>query len=144
MAMVPAIKKTMESLIFEVKLMLENNDAGAAFWLGNLKHRNLAGEEISSQFPAESEDDTSPAERDMEDEDQPDDAPMSSGKKKSSSSRRKRAQSAADPEDQTEDPATKAKKKRKRPQPQSQPSKPKIHDKPEGREPGESRIHSRR
>ncbi|KAK3841792.1 MAG: Fanconi anemia protein FANCD2 [Linnemannia gamsii] len=56
-AMVPAIKKTMESLIFEVKLMLENNDASAAFWLGNLKHRNLAGEEISSQLPVISEDD---------------------------------------------------------------------------------------
>ncbi|KAF9082104.1 Fanconi anemia group D2 protein [Mortierella sp. AD031] len=55
-AMVPAIKKTMESLIFEVKLMLENNDASAAFWLGNLKHRNLAGEEISSQLPVISED----------------------------------------------------------------------------------------
>lgn len=46
----------MESLIFEVKLMLENNDASAAFWLGNLKHRNLAGEEISSQLPVISED----------------------------------------------------------------------------------------
>lgn len=56
MAMVPAIKKTMESLIFEVKLMLENNDASAAFWLGNLKHRNLAGEEISSELPQISED----------------------------------------------------------------------------------------
>ncbi|KAK3837824.1 MAG: Fanconi anemia protein FANCD2 [Linnemannia elongata] len=55
-AMVPAIRKTMESLIFEVKLMLENNDASAAFWLGNLKHRNLAGEEISSQLPVISED----------------------------------------------------------------------------------------
>ncbi|KAF9105210.1 Fanconi anemia group D2 protein [Mortierella sp. AM989] len=56
MVMVPAIKKTMESLIFEVKLMLENNDAGAAFWLGNLKHRNLRGEEISSQLPDISDD----------------------------------------------------------------------------------------
>lgn len=46
----------MESLIFEVKLMLENNDASAAFWLGNLKHRNLAGEEISSQLPVISDD----------------------------------------------------------------------------------------
>ncbi|KAG0019633.1 Fanconi anemia group D2 protein [Entomortierella chlamydospora] len=57
MVMVPSIKKTMESLIFEVKLMLENNDAGAAFWLGNLKHRNLRGEEISSQLPDISDED---------------------------------------------------------------------------------------
>ncbi|KAG0324848.1 Fanconi anemia group D2 protein [Dissophora globulifera] len=55
MVMVPSIRKTMESLIFEVKLMLENNDAGAAFWLGNLKHRNLRGEEISSQLPVASD-----------------------------------------------------------------------------------------
>lgn len=55
--MVPPIRKTMETLIFEVKLMLENNDAGAAFWLGNLKHRNLRGEEISSQLPVSSDDD---------------------------------------------------------------------------------------
>ncbi|KAF9359265.1 Fanconi anemia group D2 protein [Mortierella sp. AD094] len=65
MVMVPSIKKTMESLIFEVKLMLENNDAGAAFWLGNLKHRNLRGEEISSQLPDISEDDQ---DQDLEDE----------------------------------------------------------------------------
>ncbi|ORZ28109.1 Fanconi anaemia protein FANCD2 [Lobosporangium transversale] len=58
MAMVPSIKKTMEGLIFEVKLMLETNDAGAAFWLGNLKHRNLRGEEISSQLPAVSDEES--------------------------------------------------------------------------------------
>ncbi|KAG0232814.1 Fanconi anemia group D2 protein [Actinomortierella wolfii] len=57
MTLVPSIKKTMETLIFEVKLMLENNGAGVAFWLGNLKHRNLAGQEISSQLPPESDDD---------------------------------------------------------------------------------------
>ncbi|KAF9398004.1 Fanconi anemia group D2 protein, partial [Podila epigama] len=55
MSMVPSIKKTMELLIFQVKLMLETNDARAAFWLGNLKHRNLAGEEISSQLPVDSD-----------------------------------------------------------------------------------------
>ncbi|KAF9401655.1 Fanconi anemia group D2 protein [Mortierella sp. AD011] len=65
MVMVPSIKKTMESLIFEVKLMLENNDAGAAFWLGNLKHRNLRGEEISSQLPDVSDDDQ---DQDVDDE----------------------------------------------------------------------------
>ncbi|KAF9927139.1 Fanconi anemia group D2 protein, partial [Mortierella alpina] len=69
MAMVPAIKKTMESLIFEVKLMLENNDASAAFWLGNLKHRNLAGEEISSELPQISEDETEQHPTDEEEDD---------------------------------------------------------------------------
>ncbi|KAG0083304.1 Fanconi anemia group D2 protein [Podila epicladia] len=60
MSMVPSIKKTMEFLIFQVKLMLETNDARVAFWVGNLKHRNLAGEEISSQLPVESEDEPEP------------------------------------------------------------------------------------
>ncbi|KAF9963205.1 Fanconi anemia group D2 protein [Modicella reniformis] len=63
-----SLQKTMESLIFEVKLMLENNDAGAAFWLGNLKHRNLRGEEISSQLPAMSEDEQDGGTRDLQSE----------------------------------------------------------------------------
>ncbi|KAI8597408.1 Fanconi anaemia protein FANCD2 [Dissophora ornata] len=78
MVMVPAIKKTMESLIFEVKLMLENNDAGAAFWLGNLKHRNLRGEEISSQLPEVSEDEEQ-IDQEHDDEDNHDEEDLNDG-----------------------------------------------------------------
>ncbi len=44
--------------------MLENNQCRQAFWFGNLKHRNLQGEEISSQAiaPDESEDNESDTE----------------------------------------------------------------------------------
>ncbi|KAF9375242.1 Fanconi anemia group D2 protein, partial [Podila verticillata] len=74
MSMVPSIKKTMELLIFQVKLMLETNDARVAFWVGNLKHRNLAGEEISSQLPIESEDEPEPEiQASDEDDDMPED-----------------------------------------------------------------------
>jgi fanconi anemia group D2 protein len=66
-ASVPAIKKTMEQLLFQVKAMLDANNCLSAFSigkvrtillafhaycsLGNLKHRALTGEEISSQIP---------------------------------------------------------------------------------------------
>lgn len=46
---VPALKKSLETFVFRVKAMLVLNDAAEAFWLGNLKNRNLKGEEIRSQ-----------------------------------------------------------------------------------------------
>lgn len=46
---VPAMKKTLESLLYRVKAMLAANGCVGAFWLGNLKNKNLQGEEILSQ-----------------------------------------------------------------------------------------------
>ncbi|RKP15418.1 Fanconi anaemia protein FancD2 nuclease-domain-containing protein [Piptocephalis cylindrospora] len=50
----PALKKSMESLLLHVKELLRRNHSGAAFWMGNLKHRDLAGREVSSQIALES------------------------------------------------------------------------------------------
>jgi hypothetical protein len=50
---VPQAKKILESLIFEVKIMLSNNECIGAFWIGNLRHRNIAGKFVSSQFVQE-------------------------------------------------------------------------------------------
>lgn len=47
---VPPLKKSLESLIFQVKAMLAFHNCEGAFWLGNLKNRNLQGEEIISQL----------------------------------------------------------------------------------------------
>lgn len=47
---VPPTKKALETLVFKVKAMLEANQCAGAFWMGNLKHRNLAGKEIPSQI----------------------------------------------------------------------------------------------
>lgn len=47
---IPGVKKTLERVVFQVKRMLEANGCVGAFWIGHLKHRNLAGEEIGSQF----------------------------------------------------------------------------------------------
>ncbi|XP_037657572.1 Fanconi anemia group D2 protein isoform X2 [Choloepus didactylus] len=61
---VPLLKKTLELLVCRVKAMLILNNCREAFWLGNLKNRDLQGEEIMSQNSQEStadesEDDTS-------------------------------------------------------------------------------------
>ncbi|XP_029948588.1 Fanconi anemia group D2 protein isoform X2 [Salarias fasciatus] len=46
---VPAVKKSLELFIYRVKAMLTLNNCQEAFWMGNLKNRNLKGEEILSQ-----------------------------------------------------------------------------------------------
>lgn len=71
-SLVPATKKSLETVIYRVKLMLENTKVGdgsyvSAFGQGNLKHRELDGREVSSQhetYGSESEED------DDEDEDE--------------------------------------------------------------------------
>ncbi|XP_047390735.1 Fanconi anemia group D2 protein isoform X3 [Sciurus carolinensis] len=51
---VPLLKKTLELLVCRVKAMLVLNNCREAFWLGNLKNRDLQGEEIISQNSQES------------------------------------------------------------------------------------------
>ncbi|XP_028261743.1 Fanconi anemia group D2 protein isoform X2 [Parambassis ranga] len=46
---VPALKKSLEQFLYRVKAMLTLNNCQEAFWMGNLKNRNLKGEEILSQ-----------------------------------------------------------------------------------------------
>ncbi|XP_070814866.1 Fanconi anemia group D2 protein [Chaetodon trifascialis] len=54
---VPALKKSLELFVYRVKAMLMLNNCQEAFWIGNLKNRNLKGEEILSQRSQENEDD---------------------------------------------------------------------------------------
>ncbi|KAM5281086.1 Fanconi anemia group D2 protein [Ctenodactylus gundi] len=51
---VPLLKKTLELLVCRVKAMLVLNNCREAFWLGNLKNRDLQGEEIISENSQES------------------------------------------------------------------------------------------
>lgn len=53
---VPALKKHLEQFVYRVKAMLTLNQCQEAFWLGNLKNRDLRGEEILSQRSQESDD----------------------------------------------------------------------------------------
>lgn len=46
---VPAIKRIQEQLLYRVKAMLAANGCAGAFWAGNLKNKNLKGQEILSQ-----------------------------------------------------------------------------------------------
>ncbi|XP_016536364.1 Fanconi anemia group D2 protein isoform X1 [Poecilia formosa] len=54
---VPAVKKSLELFVYRVKAMLTLNNCQEAFWMGNLKNRNLKGEEILSQRSQGSDDD---------------------------------------------------------------------------------------
>ncbi|CAI9552631.1 unnamed protein product, partial [Staurois parvus] len=44
---VPLLKKTLEMFVYRVKAMLTLNNCQEAFWLGNLKNRDLQGEKRS-------------------------------------------------------------------------------------------------
>ncbi|XP_031562635.1 Fanconi anemia group D2 protein-like [Actinia tenebrosa] len=46
---VPAVKKCLELFVFRVKVMLTVNQCHEAFWMGNLKNRDIQGQEILSQ-----------------------------------------------------------------------------------------------
>ncbi|CAH1266603.1 FANCD2 [Branchiostoma lanceolatum] len=61
---VPLVKKTLEMFVYRVKAMLTMNKCLDAFWLGNLKNRDLQGEEMSSQAYA----DQTPADRQSDDD----------------------------------------------------------------------------
>ncbi|XP_063282530.1 Fanconi anemia group D2 protein [Pelobates fuscus] len=86
---VPLLKKTLELFVYRVKAMLVLNNSQEAFWLGNLKNRDLQGEEIlsqqsqgsgteeeqESQMPADEEDaeeeeDNEKSDKEMEEEDE--------------------------------------------------------------------------
>ena len=54
-ATIPLLCKVLESFVYEVKQMLAENNALHAFWVGNLKHRNIKGKEIGSQLPVDFE-----------------------------------------------------------------------------------------
>ncbi|XP_062853926.1 Fanconi anemia group D2 protein isoform X2 [Trichomycterus rosablanca] len=54
---VPALKKSLEQFVYRVKAMLTLNQCQEAFWLGNLKNRDLKGEEILTQRSQESDED---------------------------------------------------------------------------------------
>jgi Fanconi anemia group D2 protein len=48
---VPGLKKSLETLLFRVKCLLTEHNCQEAFWVGNLKNRDIHGQEISSQLP---------------------------------------------------------------------------------------------
>lgn len=55
-SLVPQVKKSLESLIYHVKLIMQERGYGAAFKQGNLKHKGIDGKVVASQ-PSESDSD---------------------------------------------------------------------------------------
>jgi fanconi anemia group D2 protein len=49
-AQIPLIRQTIENLVYRVKAALAANKCNSAFWMGNLKNKDLHGEEILSQL----------------------------------------------------------------------------------------------
>ena len=66
---VPMLKKALESFVFRVKQMLALHNAVNAFWLGNLKQRDIQGKELSSQIMIEEEDVTEATDQEEEESD---------------------------------------------------------------------------
>ncbi|XP_042478961.1 Fanconi anemia group D2 protein homolog isoform X2 [Macadamia integrifolia] len=54
---IPATKRSLERFLFQVKSLLHNTSNGCSFWMGNLKHKDLSGQVVSSQLFADEEDD---------------------------------------------------------------------------------------
>nr|XP_016476022.1 PREDICTED: uncharacterized protein LOC107797635 [Nicotiana tabacum] len=46
---IPITKRSMERFLFRVKELLHSTSTGCTFWMGNLKHKNLMGDVVSSQ-----------------------------------------------------------------------------------------------
>ncbi|CAK1548687.1 unnamed protein product [Leptosia nina] len=49
MSKVPSMRQLLETLIYKVKAALTANNCSEAFWMGNLKNKNIHGEVITSQ-----------------------------------------------------------------------------------------------
>ncbi|KAL8138162.1 hypothetical protein V2J09_004163 [Rumex salicifolius] len=62
---IPATKRSMERLLFHVKGLLHTSASGCSFWMGNLKHKDLSGQVVSSQVYVDQDD----TERDLEEAD---------------------------------------------------------------------------
>lgn len=75
-AYVPYMRLTLETLVYRVKATLVANNCSSAFWMGNLRNKDLHGEEILSQSstnssniePNEDDEEELPADDDSDDD----------------------------------------------------------------------------
>ncbi|CAH0725783.1 unnamed protein product, partial [Brenthis ino] len=66
---VPFVKQLLETLLYKVKALLAANNCSEAFWMGNLKNKNIHGEVISSQQSEENEDTNEDCDEQLPDDD---------------------------------------------------------------------------
>ena len=62
---VPLLKRSLETFLFRVKLMLAHNNVAEVFWMGNLKNRDLKGEEIPDTETEEDEEEDDTGEQEV-------------------------------------------------------------------------------
>ncbi|XP_045505398.1 Fanconi anemia group D2 protein [Colias croceus] len=73
MGKVPYVRQMLETLIYKVKAALTANNCSEAFWMGNLKNKNIHGEVIATQQSVESEESVEDCDEQLpEDEDSDD------------------------------------------------------------------------
>nr|XP_023021641.1 Fanconi anemia group D2 protein [Leptinotarsa decemlineata] len=65
MAYVPQFRLTLESLVYRVKATLAANNCSTAFWMGNLRNRDLEGHDILSQSTTITEDNEEGSEEEL-------------------------------------------------------------------------------
>ncbi|KAG1473756.1 hypothetical protein G6F56_000766 [Rhizopus delemar] len=65
-AYVPPLKKSLETVIYQVKILVTRNGAPtSAFFMGALKHRDISGAEISSQILPDEDEDEEPVNEEL-------------------------------------------------------------------------------
>ncbi|XP_020518624.1 Fanconi anemia group D2 protein homolog isoform X1 [Amborella trichopoda] len=64
---IPTVKRSMERFLFQVKALFHNVSNGCSFWMGNLKHKDLLGQVVSSQVHADRDDENEEGHDEMED-----------------------------------------------------------------------------
>ena len=79
MTYVPQFRLTLETLVFRVKAALVANGCSAAFWMGNLRNRDLQGEDILSQSTEASREENEDEDEEMPSDDDLDDGGDQSG-----------------------------------------------------------------
>ncbi|KAG2226033.1 hypothetical protein INT45_002499 [Circinella minor] len=67
-AYVPKLKQALETVLFQAKMLMSENNAPSAFTIGALKHRDIRGAEVSSQIPREISSESEIEEDDGDDE----------------------------------------------------------------------------
>lgn len=74
MSKVPYIRQLLETLIYKVKAALAANKCSEAFWMGNLKNKDIHGEIIATQQSIESEESVEDCDDQLPDDDDSDDS----------------------------------------------------------------------
>ncbi|CAG9782748.1 unnamed protein product [Diatraea saccharalis] len=74
MSQVPYIRQLLETLIYKVKAALAANNCSEAFWMGNLKNKDIHGEIIATQQSIESEESVEDGDELLPDDDEAEDS----------------------------------------------------------------------